>query len=124
MCPFSVTVQNVPDRDLGPLLTQLSRAGFKSPIIESLGASVGSDDADLPEEWRPVQERDGESYRWPNGRDRYSPYRVYVGTTRGEGAVHIGLGETVRENRWGRDREYIVAFLSGGSPQHLSLIHI
>jgi hypothetical protein len=118
MCPFSVTVQNVPDRDLGPLLTQLSRAGFKSPIIESLGASVGSDDADLPEEWRPVQERDGESYRWPNGRDRYSPYRVYVGTTRGEGAVHIGLGETVRENRWGRDRKYIVAFLSGGSPQH------
>jgi hypothetical protein len=118
MCPFSVTVQNVPDRDLGPLLTQLSRAGFKSPIIESLGASVGSDDADLPEEWRLVQERDGESYRWPNGRDRYAPYRVYVGTTRGEGAVHIGLGETVRENRWGRDRKYIVAFLSGGSPQH------
>ena len=118
MCPFSVTVQNVPDRDLGPLLTQLSRAGFKSPIIESLGASVGSDDADLPEDWRLVSERDGESYRWPSGRDRYSPYRVYVGTTRGEGAVHIGLGETVRENRWGRDRKYIVAFLSGGSPQH------
>jgi len=118
MCPFSVTVHNVPDRDLGPLLTQLSRAGFNSPIIESLGASVGSDDADLPEEWRLVQERDGESYRWPSGRDRYSPYRVYVGTTRGEGAVHIGLGETVRENRWGRDRKYIVAFLSGGSPQH------
>jgi hypothetical protein len=111
-------VQNVPDRDLGPLLTQLARSGFNSPIIESVGASVGSDDADLPEEWRLVQERDGESYRWPNGRDRYSPYRVYVGTTRGEGAVHIGLGETVRENRWGRDRKYIVAFLSGGSPQH------
>jgi len=118
MCPFSVTVHNVPDRDLGPLLTQLARSGFNSPIIESVGASVGSDDADLPEEWRPVQERDGESYRWPNGRDRYSPYRVYVGTTRGEGAVHIGLGETVREKRWGRDRKYIVAFLSGGSPQH------
>ena len=118
MCPFSVTVQNVPDRDLGPLLTQLARSGFNSPIIEALGAVAGSDDTDLPEEWRLVQERDGESYRWPNGRDRYSPYRVYVGTTRGEGAVHIGLGETVRENRWGRDRKYIVAFLSGGSPQH------
>jgi len=118
MCPFSVTVQNVPDRDLGPLLTQLARAGFNSPIIEALGAVAGSDDADLPEDWRLVSERDGESYRWPSGRDRYSPYRVYVGTTRGEGAVHIGLGETVRENRWGRDRKYIVAFLSGGSPQH------
>ena len=124
MCPFSVTVQNVPDRELGPLLTQLSRAGFNSPIISrwaprrSRRRPLGADDADLPEEWRLVQERDGESYRWPNGRDRYSPYRVYMGTTRGEGAVQIGLGETVRENRWGRDRKYIVAFLSGGSPQH------
>jgi hypothetical protein len=86
-------------------------------IIESLGAAFGSDDADLPEDWRLVGERDGESYRWPNGRDRYSPYRVFMGTTRGEGAVQIGLGETVRENRWGRDRKYVVAFLSGGSPQ-------
>jgi hypothetical protein len=116
--PFSVTVQNVPDRELGPLLTQLSRAGFSSPIIEPLGAGAGSDDADLPEDWRLVGERDGESYGWPNGRDRYSPYRVFMGTTRAEGAVQIGLGETVRENKWGRDRKYVVAFLSSGSPQH------
>jgi hypothetical protein len=65
-----------------------------------------------------VRERDGESYRWPNGRDRYSPYRVFMGMTRAEGAVQIGLGETVRENKWGRDRKYVVAFLSSGSPQH------
>jgi hypothetical protein len=118
MCPFSVTVQNVPDRELGPLLTQLSRAGFDSPIIKSLGAEDGSDDADLPEGWLVVRERDEESYRWPNGPDRYSPYRVFMGTTRAEGAVQIGLGETVRENKWGRDRKYVVAFLSTGSPQH------
>jgi hypothetical protein len=42
---------------------------------------------------------------------------VFVGTTRAEGAVQIGLGETIRKNRWGRDRKYVVAFLSGGSPQ-------
>ena len=118
MCPFSVTVQDVPDRDLGPLLTQLSRAGFNSPIIEPLGAVCRLGRRRPPGGMAPGQERDGESYRWPNGRDRYSPYRVYMGTTRGEGAVQIGLGETVRENRWGRDRKYIVAFLSGGSPQH------
>jgi hypothetical protein len=41
-----------------------------------------------------------------------------MGTTRAEGAVQIGLGETVRENAWGRDRKYVVAFLSGGAPQH------
>ena len=47
------------------------------------------------------------------------PYRVFIGTTRIEGAVQIGLGETIRENAWGRDRKYVVAFLSGGSPHQL-----
>jgi hypothetical protein len=126
VCAFSVTVPNVPDRELGPLLTQLSHAGFDRPIITLLGADGAADTAhvlasqrtvDLPDDWRPVRERDGESYRWPNGRDRYSRYRVFIGTTRAEGAVQIGLGETIRENKWGRDRKYIVAFLSGGSPQ-------
>jgi hypothetical protein len=126
MCPFSVTLHNVPDRELGPLLTQLARAGFDSPTIKSVGAEGALDGADslarertadLPEAWRVVRERDGESYRWPNGRDRYSAYRVFMGMTRAEGAVQIGLGETVRNNKWGRDRKYVVAFLSGGSPQ-------
>jgi hypothetical protein len=126
MCPFSVTVQNVPDRELGPLLTQLSQAGFDSPIIMSLGADGGTNSVsplapgrtpDLPSDWRVLKERNGDSYRWPNGRDRYSRYRVFIGTTRTEGAVQIGLGETIRENKWGRDRKYVVAFLSAGSPQ-------
>jgi hypothetical protein len=126
MCPFSVTVQHVPDRELGPLLTQLSEAGFHNPIINVVGADGASDEAatsprvgpvDLPEDWRLVRERSGESYRWPQGRDRYTPYRVFMGATRTEGAVQIGLGETIRKNRWGRDRKYVVAFLSGGSPQ-------
>lgn len=126
MSPFSVTVARVPDRELGPLLSQLSRAGFDNPSI----AYVGADDtlehagessrgasADLPQDWRVVRELKGESYRWPQGRDSYSPYRVFVGTTRAEGAVQIGLGATIRKNRWGRDRKYIVAFLSSGAPQ-------
>jgi hypothetical protein len=125
MCPFSVTVQHVPDRELGPLLTRLAEAGFDNPIIDHVGAEGATDKAaaprggplDLPENWRLVREREGESYRWPNGRDRYKPYRVFVGTTRAEGAVQIGLGETIRKNRWGRDRKYVVAFLSSGSPQ-------
>ena len=126
MCPFSVTVQNVPDRELGPLLTRLSQAGFDSPIIASVSADGGLDgvgalarprSADLPDDWRVVNEREGQGYRWPSGRDRYSRYRVFIGTTRAEGAVQIGLGETIRKNKWGRDRKYVVAFLSGGSPQ-------
>src|SRR6266542_2730359 len=126
MSPFSVTLQHVPDRELGPLLIQLAQADFPSPIIRPVGADGSSDTAaapaggrtaDLPEDWRLVREREGESYQWPEGRERYSRYRVFIGTTRAEGAVHIGLGETVRENKWGRDRKYVVAFLSSGSPQ-------
>ena len=126
MSPFSVTVDHVPDRELGALLARLSGAGFASPIVRYVGADspsdgpapVGSGSPDLPEEWRLLREREGESYRWPKRRDDYAPYRVFMGTTRAEGAVQIGLGETIRENAWGRDRKYVVAFLSGGSPQH------
>jgi hypothetical protein len=126
MCPFSVTVQLVPDRELGPLLIQLARAGFHDPIIEPVGADGPSDEAavppgapvpDIADDWRLVREREGQSYQWPGTREHYSRYRVFIGTTRAEGAVHIGLGETSRENKWGRDRKYVVAFLSSGSPQ-------
>jgi len=123
MCPFSVTVEHVPDRELGPLLARLSEAGFANPVVSHVDpgartAAARPEATDLPDDWRLTQERHGESYRWPKQRDSYSPYRVFLGTTRPEGAVQIGLGETMRENAWGRDRKYVVAFLSGGSPQH------
>jgi hypothetical protein len=127
MAPFSVTVEHVPDRELGPLLARLAEEGFASPTIrhangddraERVGAPARLGSPDLPEAWRLLHEREGESYRWPKRRDGYAPYRVFIGTTRTEGAVQIGLGETIRENAWGRDRKYVVAFLSGGSPQH------
>ena len=38
MCPFSVTLQHVPDRELGPLLIQLAQAGFHDPIIKPVDA--------------------------------------------------------------------------------------
>jgi len=126
MCPFSVTLQHVPDRELGPLLIELAQAGFHNPIVKPVAgdrparkaaASARRRMADLPGDWSLVREREGESYQWPEERERYSSYRVFIGTTRAEGAVHIGLGETLRKNKWGRDRKYVVAFLSSGSPQ-------
>jgi hypothetical protein len=124
--PFSVTLEHVPDRELGPLLTQLADAGFEKPVIRPVRSRAASRKAatsarkrtvDLPEDWSLVRSREGESYRWPDGRDRYTRYRVFMATTRSEGVVHIGLGETVRKKKWGRDRKYVVAFLSSGSPQ-------
>jgi hypothetical protein len=128
MSPFSVTLPQVADKELGPLLIHLAEAGYRNPVINPVSSTrspgkragakgVRADTADLPRDWRVVLEKDGESYQWPEVRDRYSRYRVFVGTTRSEGAVHIGLGETIRERRWGRDRKYVVAFLSSGSPQ-------
>jgi hypothetical protein len=125
MSPFSVTLEHVPDRELGPLLTHLAQAGFENPVIKPVGAHAASvkrgpgrgRTVDLPEDWSLVRERKGEAYQWPEGRDRYSRYRVFMGRTRAEGAVHIGLGETIRKKKWGRNRKYVVAFLSSGSPQ-------
>jgi hypothetical protein len=126
MCPFSVTLQHVPDRELGRLLIELAQAGFHNPIVKPVAgdrparraaASARRRMADLPGDWSLVRKREGESYQWPEERERYSRYRVFIGTTRAEGAVHIGLGETLRKNKWGRDRKYVVAFRSSGSPQ-------
>ena len=126
MCPFSVTLQHVPDRELGPLLIQLAQAGFHHPVVRPIdtegapgeeAAAARAWNADLAEDWRLVREREDESYQWPDKREHYSRYQVFLGTARAEGAVHIGLGETVRKNKWGRDRKYVVAFLSSGSPQ-------
>jgi hypothetical protein len=84
---------------------------------DKTAAPPGGGTPDLPEDWRLVRAREGQSYRWPDQREHYSRYRVFLGSTRAEGAVHIGLGETIRKNKWGRDRKYFVAFLSSGSPQ-------
>jgi hypothetical protein len=107
-------------------LIQLAQAGFHNPIVKPVDADGASGEGaapapgsrpDLAEVWRLVRDREGESYQWPEERELYSRYRVFIGTTRAEGAVHIGLGETLRKNKWGRDRKYVVAFLSSGSPQ-------
>ncbi len=79
MCPFSVTLQPVPDRELGPLLIRLGQAGFHNPIIKLVDADGTSDDAaapaaagrpDFPDDWGLVREREGQSYQWPGTREQ------------------------------------------------------
>ena len=48
MSPFSVTVQHVPDRELGPPLSRLAEAGFDNPIIDHVGADGASDKSAAP----------------------------------------------------------------------------
>ncbi len=48
MCPFSVTVEHVPDRELGPLLTRLAESGFDDPTINHVAVGGASDAADHP----------------------------------------------------------------------------
>jgi hypothetical protein len=41
MYAFSITVRNDPDRELYPVETQLSRSGFDSPHVTSMGSMSG-----------------------------------------------------------------------------------
>ncbi len=133
MMPFNVLIPAVEDRDLGPLLIQLRAAGVAEPVITPVGeeaSRVVSSAAtggltglrrdlsgDLPTEWRPVRELEGQSYQWPDYKEPYPHYVVYAGTTQREGTVHFALGEAERLKTWGRDRKYIIAFLTSGTPQ-------
>ena len=55
MCPFSVTIQNVPDRELGPLLTRLADAGFDNPTIRIVGADGTAATGAAPGRGRPTE---------------------------------------------------------------------
>lgn len=132
MAVFSVTVPNVSENELGHLITHLSDAGYDHPVITrtddrpvgQLALPAGlrwlgdrlEDGSDLPDIWELVGERSLPTYRWPSYKESYDPYRVYRAHTAGEGVVNIALGFSRREAKWGRDRRYIVAFLSAGNP--------
>jgi hypothetical protein len=131
MTPFDVTYQAVPDELLSDLLAATNNIGAGTPLISPAAsntprpmAALGhartappDGPADLPDEWRLVREMQSQAYVWPESRDEYETYRIYAGVTAREGAVHIALGRAPRPNAWGRDRLYVVGFLSSGSPQ-------
>lgn len=123
--PFDVYISNVSDPGLGPLLTALDEAGYPDPLVTPVrsGALSGADassqppEDDLPTEWAKVRELADQTYRWPAEEERYDPYVIYAGKTDREGTVHIALGDAGRANVWGKDRKYVIAFLTSGAPQ-------
>jgi hypothetical protein len=116
------------------VLAATNGAGFATPTLTPVAArganpepgvanSPGSladpfdRDADLPETWLLVREIDGQSYAWPEERERYDEYKVCMGDAPSGGTVHIALGKNLNRPAWGSDRIHIVAFLTSGSPQ-------
>jgi hypothetical protein len=126
MHPFTVTIPEVSDPDLGPLLTRLADAGYPNPVVQSMdegglsspkGTRPAAAEGDLPTAWTKVRELDDQSYSWPQLNERYTSYAVYNAETDREGSVNIALGLAERYRTWGRDREYVIAFLTSGAPQ-------
>jgi hypothetical protein len=117
--PFIVTLPDVPDPDLGRLLTHLAAGGWRDPVVSPTSPREEEevDLATLPSGWRQIRSLDGQSYRWPSHRESYERYVIYAATTAREGTVEIALGEAPRAGTWGRDRRYVIAFLSGDAPQ-------
>jgi hypothetical protein len=121
--PFSVTIPDVPDKQLGPLLTHLAAGGWRHPAVESTTPREESGEglATLPSGWRQVRSLEGQGYRWPSERESYERYVVYTAATKREGTVEIALGDAPRAGAWGRGRRYVIAFLSGDAP-HTPLV--
>jgi hypothetical protein len=133
MAPFDVIYASVSDERLSDLLTATNSAGFETPQLRppnsdhahwrTVGANASTavqpveGAEDFPSSWDRVRELDRPTYAWPTYNEAYAPYNVFVGETVGEGTVHIALGTATRENKWGRDRQYIVAFLTTSAPQ-------
>jgi hypothetical protein len=123
--PFRVTINDVPDGSLGPLLSTLAAAGWADPQTESTSPRSESQGglAELPAGWRQLRSLEEQSYRWPSHLEQYERYVIYETTTRREGIVQIALGEAPRTATWGRNRRYVIAFLSGDAP-HTPLVEL
>ena len=76
---------------------------------------------ELPTDWTLIEEREGETYSWPEGPDEYETFRIYEGTT-SEGTVRLGLGACERQEVRGKARRYVIAHFmtAGGSKRPIA----
>lgn len=72
-------------------------------------------DVDFPGRWELVATRDGETYTWPQGPDRYTNFQIYEART-DLGTIRLAVGRCERTEVWGRNRVYLITFhmTSGG----------
>ena len=95
-----------------------ARAPWRGITIEEPAYYIKPDE-DLSDlgEWQLVDQLTNQSYQWPELSEKYPRYDVYSGPTEWQGPVYISLGWTKRAGAWGRNRTYVVAFLTRRSPQ-------
>src|SRR5262245_31440783 len=127
MSPFDVLVQEVPDAHLEPLLTALAAYGYANPVITPIIEDSFAEELEpleevsptsvpavaapieppleLPEHWTLVEERSGQSYRWPEPPEPelYTRYAIYETRTAREGRVRMAIGWAQRAKTWGKD---------------------
>ncbi len=108
-------VNNANTADLGVL------AGNDAAVTIVPPVAVAASPIELPEDWRLVEEREHETYSWPEGPDEYETFRVYEGTT-SKGSIRLALGFCDRVEVRGKDRQYVITHYigAGGSPRPIA----
>jgi hypothetical protein len=105
------------DRDLSRPITPARAPWTGVTIDEPPEPSKPDKELGDIDEWQLVDQLTNQTYQWPELSEQYPRYDVYLSRTQRPSSVYISLGWTKRAGAWGRNRTYVVAFLSRQSPQ-------
>jgi hypothetical protein len=105
--PLTLTIH---DDGIAALREALLGGADPGPPAPSMPSGERAIDVEFPEEWIAVEDREGESYQWPNvPLEDYDPFTVYEGTT-SRGSIRLAVGRCQRAHVFGRDRLYLITF--------------
>jgi hypothetical protein len=105
--PATITIS----ADNVSVLRQALEGGQGSiPPVDGLNPGERYLDVEFPDAWRPVEQRTGETYHWPNlPLEQYAPFTVFEGSTT-KGSIRLGIGRCQRAPVFGKDRLYLITF--------------
>src|SRR5258708_1223350 len=67
----------------------------------------------IPNGWKYLESREGETYSWPANVESYDPFHLYEGRSANGEISRYAIGRCGRTKVWGRDRLYSIVFLLG-----------
>lgn len=85
--------------------------------------SAPTSTSSIPEEFRLIESRKGETYDWPTLHEEYETFDVFEGRSADGDVSMWALGKCLRARVWGRDRQYYIVFWlgsGGGSKQPIA----